>query len=429
MNTPDVTSRLTSDVWRMVFRKACTDGGYIGCALASTSRSVRQLSASTRFYSVSLDDLAHIQKFLTCLARVQQQDTETPVQHLWLSFLTPTRKSPLRPRRVQETELRDREEDKNWWDSVFVEYVSRLFERVGPTLQTLLVLQSGEIHLPFVRYHFPALREITLLGDDCMFVRVPPTSEARTSRWTDPADVHLYHVPIPDARGSLGAPFPSLKRLHIVYAFPKLCSWEQTLPLWAVLAPAVTHLRISGGNAGVALMLQDLLGLRPDVPPLGVVTNDCVDALSGENTWIVPSTPVYPSLRLVIVQPIRLPNWVSDKSKRDFDVALRHHLEHIAQVCGVSDSKAWVTVLRSRRYCHDYWPLRLKWEWRDRMRGGGGCWTEDELAESGRRGPTGEPLRQQKVVLPLEAEKRIGPVAKSKWWKVLWSYISKAHGP
>ncbi|KAI0644621.1 hypothetical protein C8Q79DRAFT_912748, partial [Trametes meyenii] len=259
---------------------------------------------------------------------------------------------------------------------------------------TLLVLQSKDIRLPLVRYRFPALRELTLLGDDRMFVRLPPTLEERTAGWTDPSDVHLYHVPIPDARGSLGALFSSLKRLHIVYAFPKLHPWEQTLPQWAVLAPAVTHLRKSQDNVRVASMLADLLGLRPDPSPSGGIKNDCGEDVEEDSLEKMHPTPIYPSLRLVIVQPIRLPNWVSDTSKRDFDVALRRHLECTAQVCSESESEAWVVVLRSRRYRHDHWPLRLKWEWRDRMRGGGGCWTEDELDESGRRGLAGEPLQQ-----------------------------------
>ncbi|KAI0666981.1 hypothetical protein C8Q78DRAFT_983035 [Trametes maxima] len=435
MVNPDVIDRLPPNVWRMVFRQACTDGGYTGCALSSTSGSVRRLSAPTRFYSVTLVDLVHIQTFLTCLALVQQEHTETLVRHLRLSFLLPGCKAPvcpwprdtssMEPELINEA-LEQWGESKRRWDADFVKHVSHLFERVGPTLQTLLVLQSKDVPLPLVRYHFPALREITLLGDDHMFVCFPSPSTERTGWWGDPSDVHLCDVSIPDAHGPYAAPFPLLERVHIVYTLRKIHPWEKTLPQWAVLAPAVTHLRISQGDVFVASMLQDLLSL-PDTPLTRAIKSDCEEAALQDNQKKRPQTTVYPSLRLVIVQPSRLPSWVSDTSKRDFDVRVRWHLKRIAQVCSESESEAWVTVLRSRRYSHDYWPPRLEWEWRDRMCGGGGCWTEDELDESGRRGPTGEPPRRGKVLLPLEAEKRVEP--KAKWWKELWAYISRRRNP
>ena len=63
--------RIPYDIWHLIFQLVCTDGGASGCALALTSKSIRALSASTRFYSLALSSITDVKNFLICLERIQ----------------------------------------------------------------------------------------------------------------------------------------------------------------------------------------------------------------------------------------------------------------------------------------------------------------------------------------------------------------------
>ncbi|KAI0371062.1 hypothetical protein BV20DRAFT_993824 [Pilatotrama ljubarskyi] len=426
--------RLPYDIWHIIFQLACTDGGTTGCALALTSRSCRKLSAATRLYSVSLHNLLHIRTFLVCLERIRASNgasAETRVQHLLLSFLPNRCDAPIRDWRERWTDYarderamllqlvndhRQWEVKKTAWNRAFVVCVSRLFEVVGDTLRTLIVLHSREIRLPLVRYHFPVLRELTLYGDDRLFVRPPPPG-IRLPGESDHSDFNMYGVPLPSPDAPEGVPFPALKRLHVVFAFPKLHPWEKTLPQWAVLAPAVTHLRVSQGNAQVPQILRDMLGLPPLIapgpgsPPLLIPQDqtdsgeDSADSLERERAALAP-VPAYPSLRLVFVQLCRPAKWISDATA-DALTALGREVEQIATSCDEDGrSQAWISVLRSRLYEPEYWPQRLTWEWQDRMSGGDGCWAEDEYDEDEGRGDVVGQLPKVSALLPLADPER-----------------------
>ncbi|KAH9858650.1 hypothetical protein C2E23DRAFT_864521 [Lenzites betulinus] len=409
--TSDLFSRLPYDVWYIILQLACTDGGKTGCALALTSKTCRRTAAATRFFSVSLYSLRQVQNFLVCLKRNSLfAGEDAPVHHLFLSFLPETCDAPIRAWRTKWTDYPRNERDmlmqlvnehREWntqkiaWNLTFVKHVSALFARVASTLRTLVVLQTREVRLPVVRYHLPALRELTLLGDDRLFVRVARPG-VRLPREGDDSDFNFYG-------------------LH---------PWEQTLPHWAALAPGVTHLRISQGSAQVAQMVRDMLGL-PQPPPSDNRNADEADVDDGlDVSASAPLTPTYPSLRLVIVQLSRAPGWASTTTA-EVVLAQRREVEQVAAECAQeSRCQAWVTVLRSRLYEDQYWPRRLPREWRSRMVGGPGCWAEDEYYEDERWGVSAtEPLPKRVEPLPLDLRSDRVPERskKARWWQAVFS--------
>ncbi|KAI0633638.1 hypothetical protein C8Q77DRAFT_1157821 [Trametes polyzona] len=440
--------RLPFDVWHIIFQLACTDGGLTGCALALASQACRRISPPTRLYSVSLHSVRQVRNFLICLERICRHEGEDPpVQHLLLTFLPGACDAPTRVRETDWMQYPRSEHamvmqlmgeyqawhtEKTAWNRAFVTHVSTLFARVGRTLRTLTVVQSYEVRLPLVRYHLPALRELTLLGDDRLFVRVPRPGLLIPCEG-DESDFDFYGVPLPDPDGPDGAPFPCLERLHFVYGWEKLHPWEQTLPCWAELAPAVTHLRISQGSAQVPQMVRDMLGLPalipPQTPPSEGRNADGEDVDGGRDVAAsAPRVPGYPSLRLVIVQLSRAPNWASSDTKGAV-LAQKREMERIAAQCAEEVvSQAWVSVLDSRRYDEEYWLRRLPREWRSRMTGGGGCWTEDEYDEDERwgvalHGPL--PKREGLLTLDLSSDAVREPPKAGKWWEVLCSLIKR----
>ncbi|EIW62969.1 uncharacterized protein TRAVEDRAFT_43279 [Trametes versicolor FP-101664 SS1] len=284
--------------------------------------------------------------------------------------------------------------------------VTALLARAADTLRTLVVLQRCDVRLPPVRCHLPALRELALLGNDGLFMHASP----------------LPSGSIPGTDDSQGAPFPNLQRLHVVYTWPRSCSWEDTLPRWSELAPAVTHLRISQGGAKVAQMVRDMLELS--MPPLSGSRDTVQSDEDGTEPDAAAPALTYPSLRLVIVQPSRAPYSASSATAAKM-LALRREVEEVAAVCAEEDtSMAWVSVLRSRLYDGEYWPRRLQREWRDRMMGGGGCWTEDEYDEDERWGVSPiQPLpkRDGPLALDLRRDRPRDPPEPKKWWQILCS--------
>ena len=162
---PDVQSS-PFDVWHVVFQHVCTDGGYSGCALARTSKAFRSLSASTRFYSLTLSSLTQVKNFLVCLERIRRFErartssassvhetseagSPNPIYHLLLSFLPDTCDAPQRTFRKWTDYARDERslvfqlanDHKAWavqkahWNRDFVLHVSRLLQLAAPTLR------------------------------------------------------------------------------------------------------------------------------------------------------------------------------------------------------------------------------------------------------------------------------------------------------
>ncbi|RPD63759.1 hypothetical protein L227DRAFT_584290 [Lentinus tigrinus ALCF2SS1-6] len=388
--------RLPYDLWHVIFQLVCTDGGRAGCVLAQVSKSFRALSAPTRFHSLALSSVTQVKNLLICFERIRRFDhgspslgmagaggSTPPFHNLLLSFLPGTCDAPQRTFRKWTDYARDERslvfqlanDHRTWtaaktaWNRDFVLHVSRLLQLAAPTLRVLTVLQCPEIRLPLVRYCLPALRELTLLGDDRMFLRVEGPG-ALVPGQNDPSDFELYSVPAgpPDE-----PPLPALTHLHVVFTGLKLHPWEKTLPQWAAIAPAVTHLRISQGNARVAPVLGEMLGVVPAVTP----TEDADADADSEAVIHAPRPPLEPEPE---PEPLCFNMSGARKSNAAQDPE-RRELERIRDECSSLDGAPRLTILRSRTYMPGYWESRLRWEWRERMLGGGGCWTEDEADE------------------------------------------------
>ncbi|TBU22952.1 hypothetical protein BD311DRAFT_110290 [Dichomitus squalens] len=253
---------LPIDVWHHIFKFAYTDGGFIGATLSRISRSFRAVSAPYRFHSVRLSNIKGIEKFLAAyeaaLADAAASSTDPPrVRHLLFTFL---------PGEVDMIILEGSFHMRDWhswqmakidWNTRFVARVTRLFELVASHLETFAVLQCPEVVLPFVRCpRFPALRELTLLHEDALFVYTPKKAYS----WMEPKDADFFGSGTPPTYEELAASplFPALERLHLARGY-----WGPTLPLWDAVAPRLTHLRISGADVLAGLPLWDALSGKP----------------------------------------------------------------------------------------------------------------------------------------------------------------------
>lgn len=252
---------LSVDVWQYIFKLACTDGGRTGAALSRTNKVFRSVSAPYRFYTVKLTRLKQIEAFLTTYeAAITTASQTTPpsdaphVRHLFLAFLPGQTDVIVLGHAFHFMDFHGWQEDKDAWNERFVRILTRLFVHLAPSLHTLAVLQNYQVRLPYVRIEggFPALRELTLLGDDRMFFR----AKLDPDTWLEPGDRQFYSAgPPPDRDALAAAPlFPVLERLHLVDG-----DWHDTLHLWAVVVPRVVHLCVDDAKDQTCEALRDLL--------------------------------------------------------------------------------------------------------------------------------------------------------------------------
>ena len=242
-STQRTMDTLSIDVWQHIFKFACTDGGRTGAALSRTSKAVRNVAATYRFHSVQLNSLKQVQKFLTAydaaLADAAAARSDPPhVRHLLLTFLPGKTDMFVLGPSFHFMDFHSWQEEKVRWNEKFVDLVSRLFAHLAPGLVSMSVLQDWEILLPYVRATFPALRTLTLLQEDRMFFRATTQSDS----WMEPSDKDFYSAGPPPTKDELAAApiFPVLERLHLIEG-----KWDNTLPLWSVAAPKLSHLKVS----------------------------------------------------------------------------------------------------------------------------------------------------------------------------------------
>lgn len=157
-----------------------------------------------------------------------------------------------------------------------------LFRVVAPDLVTLAVqygfTYGGPMPLPIVDHPFPHLLEATFVG----------VADPRTL--------------LSDANSEAATPFfPSLTHLYIVPAYaggaPGLC-----LPFWTTHAPGVTHLGVSRAEDFI-YDIADAMGLRvPREHPYYLFNGLAGDSDSNYPPQ-PPPTPLYPSVRHLVLQP------------------------------------------------------------------------------------------------------------------------------
>ncbi|KAH9858646.1 hypothetical protein C2E23DRAFT_855453 [Lenzites betulinus] len=267
---------LPIEVWRYILEFACTDGGRTAISFSRVSRAFRSISTAYRFHSVRLSKLSDIQAFLVeyeaALATATSTRNDPPrVCRLLLSFLPGETDVKLLEGPCTFRDVHSWREAKDTWNARCVDLLSGLFALVGSHLETLAILQSRAIALPFVRCTLPALRTLTLLAEDRLFVRLP--SEPNNSlSWMEMSNVSFYasNAPIDFAGVAAAPPFPALQRLHIVDvtdkdAQSKRLPWTVTLPVWAKLAP---HLAILEFSNAAGVTVRDLRDLAHDMPPV-----------------------------------------------------------------------------------------------------------------------------------------------------------------
>lgn len=269
-----MANSLPIDMWRDIFEFACTDGGRTASSLSCVSKAFRTVSATYRFRSVRLSRLRDIQEFLTryeaALATASAAGCDPPrVCHLLLSFLPGETDAKLLDAGCHMRDFHAWRDMKGAWNARCVDLLTRLFALVGAYLKTLTVLQSPAIPLPFVRCALPALRELTLLADDRLFVRLPSEAGDHSS-WIELSNTEFYAAgaPLNLTEVTANPPFPALERLHIVdasgeYVARKRLSWATTLPVWAKLAPRLAVLRFSHADAATLRDVGNLLRATP----------------------------------------------------------------------------------------------------------------------------------------------------------------------
>ncbi|KAI1783745.1 hypothetical protein LXA43DRAFT_306071 [Ganoderma leucocontextum] len=266
---------LPLETLQQIFRLACTDGGYTGCSLALTSKSIREAAQSTRFHSIAL--AAETERLVALVTLYQDQCSNAAalrprVSHLHLS-LRKTANTSLSDEPTEEDEWDEESEDDEEVSSsprsspVAARLIAaqQLLGLVADDLHSLVVTKANAVQPLFDRA-FPSLRELTLL------------------RHTDPSKFIA-----PDCK--ILPLFPALTHLHIVTPDSSL----PLLPSWIAHAPRVTHLRVSAHSLFYKLVdeLPDALGTPPSqrgfrpgtaVPP-------------------PPAVRTYPTLVCVVVQP------------------------------------------------------------------------------------------------------------------------------
>ncbi|KAI0694743.1 hypothetical protein C8Q76DRAFT_758016 [Earliella scabrosa] len=362
------------ELWKEIVALACTDGGYTGRSLALTCKFMHAQSHSSRFHSVALTSLQHLEDLLKLLR--QAQDESVPVQsrpmieHLYLSFMDETCRSPpdfWRIRRCmsqEEAQGHDQKvaSEKQAWDARFVPAMTELLALAGPTLRTLCILEEPAVRLPpFECGVLPRLEELTLHGYIPPFfpiVQVPCRDRSPVESELPPAE--------PSSK------LPALQRLHVVHAWGHNEWCGDVVNSLAQLSPSnFTHLRLSNVQEhGLLLALSRALG----VPLEGY------DA-SAATRIELPSK--LPQVRQVITQGYSpAPGGFCGNPYMEWD-GFCDELEEFAQEC---KSVRGIRMLhldrpwrRNRR-----WKERLRDDWLDRIEGRDACWVQSVKEEAGR---------------------------------------------
>ncbi|KAI9059231.1 hypothetical protein FKP32DRAFT_1580386 [Trametes sanguinea] len=321
--------RLPLDLLRRIFELACTDGGYTGNSLSSTSKAIRTASRATRFHSVFLNaGPRRLQSFLSLYERGCDASLgeKPPIRHLYASFHVSDlrERQPERPLapppRKNHLELSedflgaddDAESDASDIDErlanlrremgldsdsavsssprcaeptsspEYREAARRLFRLVAPDIRSL-VIQMGynyraKLDPPILEGVYPFLRELVLVGG------------------TNPHDLFV--------EGSMNGPLlPSLVHLHLGTG---VINPTLHLSSWSTIAPNVTHLRITGNcrlwelEHAVGVVYQPTR-IADHPSPVVSFLQRLSRSLSAQST--PPPPPIYPSLRYLLIQP------------------------------------------------------------------------------------------------------------------------------
>ncbi|OSD04500.1 hypothetical protein PYCCODRAFT_1433368 [Trametes coccinea BRFM310] len=347
----DVT-RIPTEVWQDILRSACTDGGFTGRSLATTSKFFLAQSYSIRYHSLLFDSL---QRLLDFLGYWDAKMINFPrgIHHLYLSFLDePWLQPPIVRSAYYRMHYRDRQAynyrasppAKQRWSKTFVLGLRTLLTMVASSLRTLCIvlpdLQDVWLRIIFSGLGLYRLEELTWLG--CIAQDESPSQFLRDD-------------------------LPSLKRFHCICKEGgefRLSTANAVVPYLHDLQ-ALTHLRISHmrriGSLSIASDLAIALGISSTVKQ------------SEEGpTRAEGSVPL--CLRHVVLQWARRLH--SPRVRPSKGVRGQRLLAEIDGMCMLIVHQPWTRDVSTDPPWGARWAHQLRIDWSDRMEGGIGCWFE-----------------------------------------------------
>ncbi|KAH9846531.1 hypothetical protein C2E23DRAFT_573936 [Lenzites betulinus] len=348
---------LPLETWQGIFELACTDGGPTGNALSLTSKEFRAASRRARFHSLHLSaDVASFQQFVALFEReCDREDSDQPrVRHLSL-FLCGGYRSlllglrPVPKRSTRHTAVPTTHEASNGSSQSPLlstpEAVQKFIRLVAPDLWSLVIHVGPyglgrDLQPHFLEYKFPLVREVAFLG---------VSNPAR-------------FLP----RGAVASlVFPAATHLHIALGLNKspLC-----LRSWSILAPRVTHLRVS--NVGCKEQVEEIAE-RIDVQDIGTLNP------AQPLPQSLPSlrSRTYPTVCRLLMEATHLPVLGRCSNPRVPYRAMQQRMRQIEEICLAPDVGVRAVLLPEPdsipfREVHKQ---RLK-EWAKRNSGGDGWW-------------------------------------------------------
>ncbi|KDQ49216.1 hypothetical protein JAAARDRAFT_662528 [Jaapia argillacea MUCL 33604] len=339
--------RCPPEICEYIFSFACTDDGTTARSLSLVSRYIYQTSTIYRYQTISV---MGVDKMLSlCVALEKTPLPRRPVRHLFATHHKIPANASSRPlsRRFtvdliygkssltqMATSIKDKHEEPTNLQTFRA--VVRLLGLVSSTLETLTIVMPSKTQgfaIPLPLHRLTALTELSIYG---MF------------------GSHTAWIP------ELSYTLPKLQRLHI--AGPDTNQYQTP---WLVrLAPALTHLRLTGveGGRGVHIpsILEDILAL-PHSP---------------HNYFPSKPYPRHPAIERIIVQyripPLRL--------QSDFEHSL--FLGSLVVLQSIINEYAHddVVALKPQLWHDDTrrQVMEAKELWVSRVQGGLGCWDEGD---------------------------------------------------
>lgn len=196
-----------------------------------------------RFISVNIapwdPEDAQLSQFLACFTRERAHaaaaNASTPhVHHLFLAtYPSKSRRWPWSHTSRRPTKVHLDGGDASSQTPTFQEEAAALVELVAPYLHTLALVNNSHNLPPSLARapHFPQLRELTIVDPQGQLQFTPEHYYWMSQMMPEAAAAKVEEAPLR---------FPRLERLNMLG-----CRNMQDLGRWAIMAPRLTHLRIS----------------------------------------------------------------------------------------------------------------------------------------------------------------------------------------
>lgn len=404
---------LPLETLQRIFELVCTDGGYTGNSLSLTSKGVRTAARTARFHSTILvANPRRLQSFMALYEREYDPalGDRPRIRHLYIAFpsiggigtrtedtsrsLSPSlrgerrksyeytgshsrspssRRTPSRTPSsehitlppdfdslvTQATDIyvcewpsRGRQHTPDPTASPgYLAAVRTLFRLITPDLQSLAIKSgvsfSGQLELPCIEQPLANLRELALVD-----VREP---------------MALF------AKGASEPPlFPQLTHLHTISDFTVS---DLAFPMWAVHAPRLTHLRVTGVTSGHVPQLARVVGVKvEDYLPVVVHVPGSFNPPSPPPP---PPPRTNPSVKVLVIQPCPAPRGGFCGNPMIEHDEMVDDLQQIERKCRGSAVRVTVLLPPNDADGREDSAERAQGSWVDRIHQAGGatgCW-------------------------------------------------------